>query len=75
MNKQRPPLTMIANGLTWYEVPEYRCYVSGDPSTGVICWAALDTAGNLDIAAGGFHLESSQLNINFWDAACEAITA
>jgi hypothetical protein len=73
MNKQRPPLTMITNGLAWYEVPEYRCFVSGAPTTGTISWRAMNENGTM--ANEGGVSEAADLDLDFWDAACDAITA
>ena len=64
---------VLAGGRVWVAVQAYGCFVAGDPTTGKIVWRAMNKNGTL--ANEGGVSEAANLDIDFWDAACDAIAA
>lgn len=69
--RKGPPVVMIERGRIWVLLPAYGQFVSGDPTTGKISWRAQNDDGTM--ASEGGVSDVAATDIDFWDAACDAI--
>ncbi len=71
--KGPPPMVVIEHGRVWVELPAFGQYVSGDPKTGRFVWRVQNDDGTMGNEGG--ICEPEDLNVDFWDAACDALAA
>ncbi len=68
--------TMVIGGHVWRYMEDWRCWVSGNTSTGVIDCAPAATDGSPDMA--NVHMVDRHgfgTTVEFWDAVVEALPA